>query len=57
MRHSFGSYWLAEFNDINALALQMGNSPVVVEKHYKRAVRPKDAHRFWAISPGGCRFD
>jgi integrase len=53
MRHSFGSYWLAQFNDINALALQMGNSPTVIEKHYKRAVRPKDAHRFWAISPAG----
>jgi integrase len=51
MRHSFGSYWLAQFNDINALALQMGNSPTVIENHYKRAVKPKEAHRFWAISP------
>jgi len=51
MRHSFGSYWLAEFNDINALALQMGNSPAVIEKHYKRAVKPKEAHRYWKIMP------
>jgi len=51
MRHTFGSCWLAEFNDINALALQMGNSPNVIEKHYKRAVKPKAAHRFWTISP------
>jgi len=50
-RHSFGSYWLAQFNDINALALQMGNSPQVIEKHYKRAVRPKEAHRYWDIMP------
>jgi integrase len=51
MRHSFGSYWLAQFNDINALAVQMGNSPEVIEKHYRKAVRPKEAHRYWAISP------
>jgi integrase len=51
MRHSFGSYWLAQFSDINALALQMGNSPRVIEEHYKQAVRPKEAHRYWAITP------
>src|SRR4029453_258947 len=51
MRHSFGSYWLAKFNDINAPPLQMGNSPTVIEKHYKRAVRPKEAERFWQITP------
>ena len=32
MRHSVSvSYWLAQFNDINALAVQMGNSPEVIE--------------------------
>ncbi len=51
MRHSFGSYWLAQFNDKNALALQMGNSPDVITAHYERAVRPKEAHRYWAITP------
>jgi integrase/recombinase XerD len=51
LRHTFGSNWLGKFNDINALALQMGNSPAVIEKHYKRAVKPKEAHRFWSIMP------
>jgi len=51
LRHSFGSYWLAQFSDINGLAVQMGNSPEVIERHYRKAVRPKDAHRYWAISP------
>ena len=50
-RHSFGSYWLAEFSDVNKLALEMGNSPQVIEKHYKRAVKPKEAHRYWEIMP------
>lgn len=53
MRHSFGSYWLAQFNDINALAVQMGNSPEVIESHYRKAVRPKEARRYWAILPFG----
>ena len=39
LRHSFGSYWLAQFSDINALALQMGNSPAVIEEHYRQAVQ------------------
>ena len=52
LRHSFGSYHLAQFSDINGLSVQMGNSPEVIEKHYRRAVRPKEAHRYWAITPG-----
>jgi len=52
VRHSFGSYWLAQFNDINALALQMGNSPAVIEEHYRQAVKPREAHRYWAITLG-----
>jgi integrase len=51
LRHSFGSYWLAQFNDINALALQMGNSSAVIEAHYRKIVRPKEAHRYWQIKP------
>jgi integrase len=51
MRHSFGSYWHAQFNDINALAVQMGNSPEVIERHYRKAVRPKEAHRYWSTMP------
>lgn len=51
LRHSFGSYHLAQFNDKNALALQMGNSPSVISAHYERAVRPKEAHRYWALMP------
>src|SRR5262249_33199011 len=57
LRHSFGSYWLAQFNDINALAVQMGNSPEVIERHYRKAVRPKEAHRYWALTPDSLRQD
>lgn len=51
LRHSYGSYHLAEFNDAPALALQMGNSTEVIFKHYRELVKPNDAHRYWSIMP------
>jgi hypothetical protein len=51
MRHSFGSYHVAQFNDIPALAVQMGNSPDIIERHYRKAVRPKEAHQYWSLTP------
>jgi integrase len=51
LRHSFGSYHLAHFKDAPALALQMGNSPDVIFRHYRELVRPKQAHRYWQIKP------
>ncbi len=53
LRHSFGSYHLAHFNDAAALALQMGNSPEIIFKHYRQLVKPKDAERFWKLVPVG----
>ena len=51
LRHSFGSYHLARFNDAPALALQMGNSPAMIFKHYREVVRPQEAEKFWNIRP------
>ena len=51
LRHSYGSYYLAEFKDAAALALQMGNSPRMIFKHYREVVKPKDAARYWNIMP------
>jgi integrase len=51
LRHSFGSNHLAQFKDAAALALQMGNSPQVIFKHYRELVKPKDAARYWQIAP------
>jgi integrase len=53
LRHSFGSYHLAHFNDVNALALEMGNSPEMIFNHYRELVTPKDAERYWKIKPAG----
>jgi len=51
LRHSFGSYHLAQFKDAAALALQMGNSPEVIFRHYRELVKPKEAARYWQIKP------
>ena len=51
MRHSFGSYHAAKFQNIAALSLEMGNSPNVVDKHYRNAdVEKKDAEKFWSLT-------
>ncbi len=51
LRHSFGSYHLARFNDVAALALQMGNSPDIIFRHYRELVKPKNAARYWELKP------
>ncbi len=51
LRHSFGSYHLAHFKDAAKLALEMGNSPAMIFKHYRELVKPKDAGVYWAIRP------
>jgi len=51
LRHSFGSYHLAQFNDVAKLALEMGNSPATIFRHYRQLVKPKQAERYWKIVP------
>jgi integrase len=51
LRHSFGSYHLAQFNDAAKLALEMGNSPATIFRHYRQLVKPKQAERYSKIAP------
>lgn len=51
LRHGFGSYQLAQLKDAAALALQMGNSPAMIFKHYREIVKPKEAAKYWNITP------
>ena len=51
LRHSFGSYHLARFHDAARLALEMGNSPAIIFKHYRQLVKPEQAERYWKIAP------
>jgi hypothetical protein len=51
LRHSYASYALAQWPDAAALALEMGNSPAVILKHYRQLVKPAAAAAFWKIAP------
>lgn len=51
LRHSFGSYRLPIIRDVAALALEMGNSPSIIFRHYRELVRPKIAAAYWKIAP------
>jgi integrase len=51
MRHSFASYRLAETQNAAMVALEMGNSPQIVFKHYYQLVKPADAVKFFNIKP------
>lgn len=51
LRHSFGSFWLAANQNVDACALQMGNSPEMIFEHYRELVRPREAEAFWALRP------
>jgi integrase len=52
MRHSFGSYHLAMFDNAGKTALQMGHRDIgTLFEYYRRAVRKEDAEKYWDISP------
>lgn len=51
LRHSYGSYRLATLKNVAELALEMGNSPQMIFKHYRELVTHKDAAAWWSISP------
>jgi integrase len=54
LRHGFASYYLARFNDAAALALELGHTDAgLVFQHYRQIVKPKDAERYWGITPIG----
>lgn len=51
LRHSYASYKLAKWPDAAALALEMGNSPGVILRHYRSLVKPAAADAFWSLAP------
>lgn len=51
LRHSFISYRIAEKPDANAVALEAGNSPGTIFKHYRELVTPAEAKAWFAIAP------
>ncbi len=51
LRHSYASYRLAEVNDAQKVALEMGNSPRKLFENYRQLVTPAAAAKWFAILP------
>ena len=51
LRHSFISYRLAETQNINSVALEAGNSPQMIFRHYRELATPEQARTWFAIAP------
>ncbi|HEX3716878.1 MAG TPA: tyrosine-type recombinase/integrase [Verrucomicrobiae bacterium] len=51
LRHSYASYRLSELGDPARTAMELGNSPTVVHRHYKELVRPEEAKAWFSIMP------
>lgn len=51
LRHSFISYRLAEVQDMNRVALEAGNSPQMIFRHYRELATPEQARTWFTIAP------
>jgi integrase len=51
LRHSFISYRTAALKDVAAVALEAGNSPAMIFKHYRALVTEKEAAKWFEILP------
>lgn len=49
LRHSYGTFHLAMWQDAGKTAFQMGNSQAVVIRSYARAVRQIEARKWWNL--------
>ena len=53
LRHSFINYRVAAIQNVAQVALEAGNSPQTIFRHYRELVRPADAVKWFAIGPLG----
>jgi hypothetical protein len=51
LRHSYISYRIALVKDAAKVALEAGNSPDIIFKHYRELVTEEAAETWFAISP------
>jgi len=51
LRHSFISYRVAQIQDVNQVALEAGNSPNIIFKHYRELVTEEAAGEWFSIGP------
>jgi len=53
LRHSFISYRLAKVKDTAKVALEAGNSPNMIFRHYREVVKPAAAAAWFKVLPSG----
>jgi integrase len=51
LRHSWISARVTLTNDLNAVAVEAGNSPAIIRAHYWRRMRPEQAKAWFAVAP------
>ena len=51
LRHSYISYRVAELQNVAQVALEAGNSPAIIFKHYRELVTREDAQKWFSILP------
>ena len=50
LRHTYATYAYSKHHDLEELRYIMGNSPKIIEDHYKAVISDGDTARFWGIS-------
>lgn len=51
LRHSYASYRLAVTQDAAKVSIEMGNSPKMIQQHYRALVTPEQGQTWFAINP------
>ena len=51
LRHTAASYMLMRDKSADKVALELGNSPQILHRHYKNLVSEEDCEAFWKILP------
>jgi integrase len=51
LRHSFISYRIADIQNVAQVALEAGNSPSIIFKHYRALVTPEEAKAWFSLVP------
>jgi len=51
LRHSFISYRIAQVKSADQVALEAGNSPSIIFKHYRELTTEDEAEKWFAVMP------
>jgi hypothetical protein len=57
LRHSYISYRIAEVKSAEQVALEAGNSPAIIFKHYRELATEGEAREWFSILPVAGQFD